>query len=364
MKINKNKNWQAPKIRAKQINLLEKLSNAISVSGDERVVQQIVLDIIKPLVDDVQIDSMGNILAKKLGKGRNLPKVMLAAHMDEVGFMITADDGKGRYRFVIVGGIDPRQIVGKPVLVGKDNLPGVIGAKAIHLTTASERKTTISVDSLRIDLGPGNSKKVKPGTWAGFNTKFTKLGPSLRGKAFDDRIGVATLITILENPPDNIDLLAAFTVQEEIGLRGAKVAAYNLNPDMAIALDCTASMDMPLWDGKENVLYRSKLGLGPAIYIGDGATLGDPRLISLVREVGDIYKIPYQFRQPGAGGTDAGSIHKQREGIPSISISVPGRYLHTAATIIRLKDWKNYLALIHASLSHINKQTLKDERRS
>lgn len=364
MKIIKNNTWQAPKIQAKQIKLLERLSNAVAVSGNERAVQKIVLAIVKPLADDVQVDALGNILVLKKGKGRNLPKVMLAAHMDEVGFMITSDEGKGLYRFEIVGGIDPRQLAGKPVLVGKDRIPGVIGAKAIHLTTPSERKNSISVDSLRIDLGPGSSKKVKPGTWAGFDTKFSQMGPSLRGKAFDDRLGVATLITILENSPENIDLLAAFTVQEEVGLRGAKVAAYHLNPDMAIALDCTPSLDMPVWDGKENTQYRSKIGQGPALYIGDGATLADPRLVALIRGVGDSYKIPYQLRQPGKGGTDAGSIHKQRKGIPSISMSVPGRYLHSAATIIRLKDWKNFVALLHASLCHINNQTLKGERRS
>ncbi len=363
MNIQKNKNWQSPKIRAKHINLLEELSNVVAVSGDERTVQKIVLSKIKPLVDEVKIDALGNILATKKGKGQNLPKVMLAAHMDEVGFMITSDEGKGFYRFEIVGGIDPRQLAGKPVLVGKDRIPGVIGAKAIHLTTASERKNSLSVDSLRIDLGPGNSRKIKPGTWAGFATKFSQTGPSLRGKAMDDRVGVATIIALLENPPDNIDLLLAFTVQEEVGLRGAKVAAYTLAPDMAIALDCTPSLDMPVWDGKENIEYRSKIGEGPAIYIGDGVTLADPRLVSLIRNVGDAYKIPYQIRQPGKGGTDAGNIHKQREGIPSVSISVPGRYLHTAASIIRLKDWKNYIALLHASLSHINKQTLKGDRR-
>ncbi|MBT3239719.1 MAG: M42 family peptidase [Chloroflexi bacterium] len=363
MKIQKNKEWRAPRIRPKNIELLENLSNAVAVSGDERAVRKIVLSKIKDLVDDFQMDALGNILATKKGKGRNLPKVMLAAHMDEVGFMISSDEGKGFYRFEIVGGIDPRQLAGKPVLVGKDRIPGVIGAKAIHLASSRERKNSISVDSLRIDLGPGNSKKIQSGTWAGFATKFSQIGPSLRGKALDDRVGVATIIALLENPPENIDLLVAFTVQEEVGLRGAKVAAYTLAPDMAIALDCTPSLDMPLWDGKENVEYRSKIGQGPAIYIGDGATLADPRLVSLIRNVGDEYKIPYQIRQPGKGGTDAGNIHKQREGIPSISISVPGRYLHTAASIIRLKDWKNTISLLHASLSHINNQTLKGDRR-
>ncbi len=276
--------------------------------------------------------------------------------------MITSDEKKGYYRFDVVGGVDERQLAGKPVWVGQKQLPGVIGVKPIHLTTAAERKNTIGVDSLRIDLGPDNSKKVTIGEWATFATKFQRIGPSVRGKAMDDRMGVATLITLLQNAPANIDLLAAFTVQEEVGLRGARVAGYALNPDMAFAIDCTPAMDMPVWDGSENTLYRAKLDEGPAIYVADGATLSDPRLVSLLKAAGNTYNIPYQLRQPGGGGTDAGMIHKQRDGIPSVSVSVPARYTHTAASIVRLNDWKNSVALLHAALSHIDKKILAKPR--
>jgi endoglucanase len=135
-----------------------------------------------------------------------------------------------------------------------------------------------------------------------------------------------------------------------------------MNPDMAFALDCTPAMDVPVWDGSENTLYRTKLDLGPAIYIADRATLSDPRLVNLLKAVGDEYGIPYQIRQPGGGGTDAGMIHKQRSGTPSVSVSVPGRYLHTAAAIIRLQDWKNSVALLHAALSHIDGTILSEPR--
>ena len=362
MNILKNPTWQAPRVGASQIKLLEILSNASGVSGDEGAIREIVLELVKPLADDFRIDALGNLLITKRGKGSNLPKVMLAAHMDEIGFMITSDEGKGYYRFEVVGGVDERQLAGKPVWVGQKQLPGVIGVKPIHLTKAAERKNTIKIDSLRIDLGPGNSKKVIIGDWATFATKFQRIGPSLRGKAMDDRMGVATLVTLFQNAPENIDLLAAFTVQEEVGLRGARVAGYALKPDMAFAIDCTPAMDMPVWDGSENTLYRSKLDDGPAIYVADGATLSDPRLVTLLQNVGDTYNIPYQIRQPGSGGTDAGSIHKQRDGIPSISVSVPTRYTHTAASIVRLNDWKNSVALLHAALSHIDKKTLAKPR--
>lgn len=364
MKIIKRPDWKAPPVGLSQINLLERLSNVVGVSGDEGAVREIVLEHIKSLVDedDIHVDVMGNVLVTKRGKGRDLPKVMLTAHMDEIGFMLTHDEGKGLFKFSVVGGIDERQLAGKPVIVGEKNVPGVIGIKAIHLVNASDLKKKIGIDNLRIDLGPDNSSKAKIGDRGTFGTKFTRIGPSLRGKAMDDRLGVATLITLLQNTPQNIDFLVAFTVQEEVGLRGARVAGYTMNPDMAFVLDCTPAMDLPVWDGSENTLYRTKLDQGPAIYIADGATLSDPRLVNLLKAVGDAYEIPYQIRQPGGGGTDAGMIHKQRSGIPSVSISVPGRYPHTAATIVRLSDWKNSVALLHAALSHVDRSVLREPR--
>lgn len=360
--ITPNEGWNKPKIGARQIALLEELSNACAVSGDEGAVRKIVLEHVRPLADEIKVDTLGNVLVTKKGTGRNRPKVMVAAHMDEVGFMLTDDEGKGIYRFKVAGGVDARQLAGKQVWVGPEKVPGVIGQKPVHLASASERTSAVTLDSLRIDIGPGKNNKFKIGERATFATTFSRIGPSLRGKALDDRIGVASLILLLQNAPENIDLLAAFTVQEEVGLRGASVAAYTLNPDMGFALDCTPAMDMPVWDGSENTLYRAKPDHGPAIYVGDGATLSDPRLVGLLRAAGDAYKIPYQLRQPGGGGTDAGAIHKQRSGIPAVSLSVPGRYLHTAVSIVRLKDWQNQLALMHAALSHINSTTLKNPR--
>jgi endoglucanase len=356
------KDWQRPAVNAAHIKLLEKLSNACAVSGDEGAVRKIVLEEIDRFADEIRTDPLGNVLAIKKGSGRNRPRVMLAAHMDEVGFMLTHAEGKGIFHFKISGGMDPRNLAGKQVLVGKDMLPGVIGLGPIHLITQNERANAVSVKNLRIDIGPSNETKVKTGDRATFATTFIRLGPSLRGKALDDRIGVATLIHLIKNAPENIDLMAAFTVQEEVGLRGAKVAAHALNPEMAFALDCTPAMDMPVWNGSENTQYRSKPDQGPAIYVGDGSTLSDPRLIQLLRNTGNHYKIPYQIRQPGGGGTDAGTIHLSRAGIPAISVSVPGRYLHTPASIVRLKDWQNSIYLLHAALSHIDSNTLKEPR--
>jgi putative aminopeptidase FrvX len=344
-----------------QIKLLERLCNACAVSGDEGEVRGIVLAEVKGCADEVKVDALGNVLATKNGRAPNRLRVMVSAHMDEVGFMLVADDGEGLYRFENIGGMDERQLPGKAVLVGREHIPGVIGARPIHLTTAEERKQKIPLEALRIDVGPGTTK-VKLGDRAAFATRFQRTGPSLLAKALDNRLGVATLIELLKHAPAEIDLLAAFTVQEEIGLRGAKVAAYAFNPDMGIAVDATPANDLPDWQGEENTGYNTKLGLGPAIYVADGGTYSDPRLVRWLIETGGFGKIPYQLRQAGGGGTDAGAIHKARAGVPSISVSVPHRYSHTAISVTRIDDWKNTLGLLQAALSRITPELLASGR--
>jgi putative aminopeptidase FrvX len=359
---------QPPRVGAAQLRLLERLTNACAVSGDEGEVRLIVLEQVRPHADDVKVDALGNVLVVRRGSAGQPDerlRVMVAAHMDEVGLMLTAEDDReeGTFRFDTVGGLDARHLAGKPIRIGRQHVPGVIGAKPIHLTTAEERRQPLTVEGLRVDVGPGNGGKVKVGDRAAFATTFTRLGPSLRAKALDDRFGVASLIELVKNAPPNIDLLAAFTVQEEVGLRGASVAAHTLDPQVAFALDATPANDLPDWEGSENTRYNTRLGAGPAIYVADGATLSDPRLLRLLVETAEALGIPYQIRQPGSsGGTDAGSIHKRRAGIPSISLSVPTRYLHTPASLARLSDWKNCLGLIHAALGRLTPALLDSER--
>ena len=355
---------KTPEIGASQIALLEKLCNATAVSGDEHEVRQIVLDEIKLIADEVKVDALGNILATRFGRGENRVQVMLAAHMDEIGFMIVNKQDDGLFEFDRIGGIDERQLPGKPVLVGREHLPGVIGAKPIHMTTADERKNKIEMSALRIDMGPEIGDKVKPGDRATFATRFKMFGPSIRAKALDDRLGVATLIELLKHPPEQVDLLVAFTVQEEVGLRGARVAAYAFNPDMAVAVDATPAYDLPHWDDDdENDRYNTRLDAGPAIYVMDFGTIPDRRLVNWLVETAAEADIPCQLRQPGGGGTDAGAIHKVRSGIPSVSISVPIRYAHTAVSLARLADWANTLRLLHTALGRVTPDLLAGERR-
>ena len=345
-----------PTFGTSQLKLLEKLCNVIAVSGDEGAVREIVLDEVKAHADEVRVDALGNVLATRRGRGAQRVKVMLDAHMDEVGLMIVSEDGDGLYQFETVGGIDARQLLGKQVFVGKERTPGVIGGKPVHLMDDDERMRKVPVDGLRIDLGPAGKARV--GDRAGFATQFRRVGPSIMAKSIDDRIGVATVIELLKHAPANIELCAAFTVQEEIGLRGAKVAAQAFNPDMAIAIDATPANDLPKYDGGENMTYNTILGLGPAIYIADGSTLHDPRLVRFLQAVGDAESIPYQLRQPGGGGTDSGAIQGALAGIPTVSISVPHRYTHSPISLSRVDDWKNTLALLNAALKRITPELL------
>ncbi len=319
--------------------------------------RKIVLDEVKAQADEVKVDALGNVLVTRGGRGAKRTRVMLDAHMDEVGFMLVAEDGDGLYEFRIIGGIEPPSLAGKQVLVGKERTPGVIGTKPIHLTKSDELKHPISPETLRIDLGPGGKAKV--GERGSFAPNFRRVGPSIMSKSIDNRIGVATLIELIKSAPTNIDLLAAFTVQEEIGLRGAKVAAHYFKPDLAVVLDATPANDLPMQHEGENTFYNAKLGLGPAIYLANPTVIDHPPLVRFLAETAEMFKIPFQFRQPGGGGTDAGAIQRARAGVPVVSVSVPHRYTHSAMSVARVEDWRNTLLLLHAALQRMMPEILK-----
>lgn len=351
------------RVSRSHLSLLRKLTEAVAVSGDENAAREIVKKEIAAHVDEYWTDSLGNLLAIRRGKGRNRLKVMLAAHMDEIGLMVVDIDSKGGLKFETVGGLDPRQLPGKPVWIGGGKLVGIIGAKPVHLTTSEERKRIIDVESLYIDIGAATKDaakgKVKIGDRATFASSFMRRGNTMVAKALDNRLGVASLIELCRHAPPNIDLMAAFTVQEEVGLRGAKVAAQALGPEAAIALDCTPANDLPTWDGSENTSFNARLGQGAALYIADRATLSHPGLVEHFIQVAEGSGLPYQIRQPGGGGTDAGAIHLANEGIPSLSLSVPARYLHTANSLARLSDWRASVRLTHAALSGLKRSMLE-----
>ena len=344
-------------IRSPQLKLLERLCNAVAVSGDEGEVRRIVLEQVTPYADEVRVDVLGNVLVRKRGSKRNRLQVLLAAHMDEVGFMIVSDEGGGFFRFAPVGSVDMAQMAGKSVWIGREHIPAVIGIPPVHLLSDEQRTHKVDAADLRFDVGSSEAG-IQVGDRAAFATRFRRTGPSIFAKSIDDRLGVATLIELLKHAPDNIDLSLAFTVQEEMGPRGAGAAAHAFAPDIAIAVDCTLARDLPKTSG-ENTVYNTKLDHGPAIYLSQASALNDPRLVHFFEQTAETDGIPFQIRQPGGGGTDAASMNQQLEGIPSLSISVPGRYIHTPIGLCRVADWQNTLRLLHAGLSRLTRGVLK-----
>ena len=338
---------------------LRELSEAIGVSGDEGAVRAVVLDAVREHVDQVQVDAMGSVLAFKRGTGRRRMRVMLDAHMDEVGLMVVGHDGDGFLQVRTVGGIDARLLPGALLQVGSKHIPGVIGVKPIHLLEPGESQKAPKIQDLVVDVGAKSKDEAKTlapvGTYATFATSFRELGPTACGKAFDDRAGCAVLIELLRGERFRFDLHAAFTVQEEVGLRGARVAAYTIEPDCAFALEGTVADDIPK---DKDVSPTTELGKGPAITVMDRSFIADRRLVRLLTSTAEELGIPYQIKRPGVGGTDAGAIHRTREGVPSVTVAVPCRYIHSPVGLLSLDDFNNTVQLMRESLSRLTRRTL------
>lgn len=336
--------------------LLRQLTEAVGVSGAEKEVRLLIRDLIADSIDEWSADAMGNLVAVKKGTGEYPMRVLVDAHMDEVGLLITDIDSQGMLKFTAVGGFDDRTLLGKVVQVGPDKIIGVIGARAVHLLKSSEYSKVVKVDAMRIDIGGKNkdsaSSKVKIGDYAAFVTPYEEVeaGRTAIGKAFDNRCGCAALVELLRAEPYPFDLVAAFTVQEEVGLRGARVAAFAAKPDAALVLECTPAYDLP---NKEDVSPNVSLGKGVSIYVMDRGTIQDPRLVAHLTRTADRHDIPYQIRQPGGGGTNTAVIQRVHAGIPSATMAVPGRYAHTPSMIINLDDHANLVKLADAALREL-----------
>lgn len=333
--------------------LLKQLTEASGVSGAENEVRRLIRDLIQDHVDEWRVDTMGNLIALKKGSGESQLRVLVDAHMDEVGLLVTDIDSKGLLQFTTVGGFDDRALLGKVVAVGKDKVTGVIGARAVHLLKSGEYNKVVKIDAMRIDIGAKNkdgaSAKVKVGDYVTFVTEYTELegGRTATGKAFDNRAGCAALIELLRGERYPFDLIASFSVQEEIGLRGAQTAAFGAQPDIALVLECTPAYDMP---NKNDVSANVILGKGPSIYVMDSRTIQDPRLVKHIRQTAETNEIPHQIRQPGGGGTNTGAIQRKLGGMPAATIATPGRYCHTPVSMINLDDYANVVRLADAAL--------------
>jgi len=285
---------------------------------------------------------------------------MLDAHMDEVGLMVVGHDSDGFLRVRTVGGIDPRLLPGAILQVGSERIPGVIGVKPIHLLRGDEGQKVSKIDDLVVDIGARSKDeagKLAPlGTYAAFATRFRELGPTVSGKAFDDRAGCAVLVELLRGERFAFDLHAVFAVQEEVGLRGARVAAYAVDPDCAFALEGTVADDIPK---DKDVSPTTELGKGPAITVMDHSFIADRRLVRLLTNTAQELEIPYQFKQPNVGGTDSGAIHRAREGVPSVTVAVPCRYIHSPVALLSLDDFENTVRVMREALSRVTWHTLR-----
>lgn len=324
--------------------LLEKLSNATGPSGFEGEVREIIKEEIKNHVDDIKVDVMGNIIAHKKGNGK---KVLIDAHMDEVGFIITGYNEDGTLKFESLGGINGKVILSKVILIGKDKIPGVIGFKPIHLQNADERKKNVKASQCCIDVGSRSKeetkKLIKLGEFAVFDMKYGEFGEGLiKGKAFDDRMGCAVAIEILKESY-NCDLYVSFNVQEEVGERGAYVSAFDIQPEIGVALEGTICADMP---NIPKHLSATEVGKGPALSIMDKTSIFNDEIYKAIIKVAEEKEIPYQLRRAIAGGNDAGAILMSGEGAKIATVSVPCRYIHSSVSVASVEDYKNTVRLM------------------
>jgi len=344
----------------KLVEVLEKLSNANGVTGREDDVRDLMKKYLKPYVDEVREDRLGNLITFKKGS-KDAPTVMLAAHMDEIGLMIKNIKKKGFLQFTKIGGIDDRILLAQKLIVHTDKGPltGVTGSKPVHIQTEAEKKKVIEADRLFIDIGARDKEEaekmgVQVGDVVSFDTKFARIGDNVvLGKAFDDRVGCAIMIETLSRL-QNVDcnVYAVGTIQEEVGLRGATIAAFQVEPDVGIALDASVAGDTP---GVGEGDAPAKMGEGPVLTVADAGLIAHPKVLRLLIDSAKENKIPYQLETGIRGATDASKIALSREGVPSGVISVPARYIHSPAAILDLNDAEKAVKLAVAAIENVPK---------
>jgi len=341
----------------------EKFSSLIGVSGYEDDVRDFLLEEIRKgdLADKVWTDKLGSVLAIINGKNEE-EKILLDAHIDEIGFMISHIEETGFLRFELIGGWDERILPGQSVVLKTEKnkiYNGIIGTQPPHLTSVKERKKTIEASKLYIDVGLVSKQEVLDndinigcvGTlFSPFESFPNKM---VRGKAFDDRTGCNVLLHIMkllkESEKLNESIVFSFSVQEEVGGRGAQPAAYSLDPSMAVAIENTTAADVP---GVPDSKCPAYIGKGPAITVADRSLISSPKVNKRLMENAKLENIPYQIKKPLYGGTDAGKIHLSKGGVPSSVVSVPCRYIHSPTSLLKLEDILQTINLVEAFLKN------------
>jgi endoglucanase len=315
---------------------------------------------LQPYVDEIQVDRLENLIAIKKGKA-DAPKIMLAAHMDEVGLIVKTITKDGFIQFSKIGGIDDRILPAQKVVVytKKGAYPGVIGSKPPHIQKEEERKKITTYDDLFIDVGAESKDAaiamgIGIGNPISFDMQYTALGNDVvMGKAFDNRAGCAVMVETMRLLKDvDCTVVAVGTVQEEVGLRGAATAAFGVDPDLALALDVTIAGDVP---GVREFDTSVKLGKGPALTVSDSGIITHPKILRWLLDTAEEERIPIQLESGLLGSTDAARIALTRSGIPSGTIAIPTRYIHSPAGILSLKDVENCSKLAAAAIGRISR---------
>ena len=340
------------------ISLLKKICEAPGAPGYESKIRKIILKEVESLADEVTVDNMGSVIALKKGhKNPDGKKVMVAAHMDEIGFIVTHIDDKGFVRFTTLGGFDPKTLTAQRVIVhGKKDLIGVMGSKPIHVMTPDERNKVAKLTDYFIDMGMEKKEVEK---WINVGDPVTRerelieMGDCVNCKSIDNRVSVFVLIEALrELKKVPYDLYGVFTVQEEVGIRGANVAAHHINPDFGIGLDTTIAYDLPGAQAHEMV---TQLGMGTAIKIMDAMTICDYRMVEFMKKTAKEEKIKWQPEVLVAGGTDTAGIQRMgKNGSISGAISIPTRHLHQVIEMANTKDIQSSIDLLSACIKKVD----------
>jgi endoglucanase len=321
--------------------IIKQLTETYGPSGQEERITDLIKNEIKDDVDEIEIDNMGNLIALK--KGNSNKKFMLAAHMDQVGLIVTHIDEDGFIRFSNVGGVSPYILLGERIIFA-NGVEGTIGKEKL------ESIKDLKFSKMYIDIGLESDEEVREkieiGDVAIYKRECSDLDKRLLAPALDDRIGCAILISTIKNLSEvENDTYFVFTVQEEVGIRGSQTSAFKINPDLGIAVDLTATGDTP-----ESRTMSVSLGEGPAIKVKDRSVITHPKVKDLLIKVAKREGIPYQFEVLEFGGTDAGSIHLTREGVPTGVLSIPARYIHTPGEMVDYSDVENGVKLLSGVL--------------
>lgn len=344
--------------------LLKKLCETPGISGHEEKIRALVLKEITPLVDSVEVDRLGSVIGMRKGKGKERRKVMISAHMDEIGFLVSYVEKSGALKIIPVGGFDPRTLIARRVVVHceKGDLYGVIGSKPIHLLKKEELNKLIEIEDLFVDLGLSGDEvkeKVKVGDPVTLDQELVEMGKCVSSKALDNRASVFIMIEALKKLKGvdlPVDVYAVATVQEEVGLRGARTASYAVEADIGIVVDVTLACDVPDPESSQRI---TNLGGGAAVKVLDGYVLCHPKLVKNLINIAEKQKIKYQVDMSHKGGTDGGEMQRAKSGAAVVGITLPTRYIHTTVEMAHSDDIRACVDLLVAFLKQADKVDVK-----